>query len=190
MSKLTPEQQDFLMGLIISGGPRVKRNNLPPAAMVACGCHESGFGTSKIYQQTNCPFNLQKPKNWEWPKASDGMGPCPTKTIKTKVSQPGEPDRFAFPEFCCTKDSALGPDLDDAARIWCEWILHWPNPSVVHTMLSLANNPVQFTRNLPLVGFGGGADNAETRRINGNLFVKTLTDPSYNIVDLCNRYVL
>jgi len=188
MSPLSPEQQDFLMDLIISGGPMVGRNNLPPAAMVACGCHESGFGTSDIYKQTNCPFNLQKPKNWAWPKANDGVSPCPTKPIKTKVSQPGEPPRFSTADFCSTVDSVLGPDLNDAARLWCEWVLHWPNPSVVHILLGLRNDPVGFTRNLPLVGFGGGADNPEARRLNGQKFVDTLT--TYKIIDLCNQYVL
>ncbi|SRR5579883_3494455 len=176
------------MDLILLGGPVVKWNNLPPAAMVACGCHESQFGTSPIYEQTKCPFNLQKPANWAWPKSKDGVTPCPIKTIQTVVSQPGEPTKKAFADFISTADSQGNADLYDAARIWCEWILHWPNPGVVHTLLNLAKDPVAFTRNLPLVGFGGGADNPETRRINGELFVKTLN--SFKIVDLCNQYVL
>jgi len=188
MSLLTPEKQDFLMDLILLGGPVVKWNKLPPAAMVACGCHESQFGTSPIYQRTKCPFNLQKPAKWEWPKAKDGVSPCPTETSSTTASQPWETKRTVSAPFITTKDSQGNADLYDAARIWCEWILHWPNPSVVHIMLSLASDPVRFAGSLPLVGFGGGADNPETRRINGGLFVKTLI--TYKIIDLCNQYVL
>lgn len=69
--------------------------------------------------------------------------------------------------------------LADSARIWCEWILGWPEKKVRDTMLRLRDNPKEFTRNLPSVGFG----EASKRVQNGQKFVNALQ--RHNLVARC-----
>jgi flagellum-specific peptidoglycan hydrolase FlgJ len=69
-------QKQFIQALILNGGAVAVDNHLPPAAMVACAIEESGYGTSKIYASTGCPFNLQRPSWYTWVK-------CDTKLIET-----------------------------------------------------------------------------------------------------------
>jgi hypothetical protein len=57
----------FAYNLAAKGRRYMDVYQFPVEAMVACGCLESGWGTSPIYLATNCPFNLQRPANWEWP---------------------------------------------------------------------------------------------------------------------------
>jgi hypothetical protein len=106
-------------------------------AMIACACVEGTFGTSQIYLQTGCPFNLQKPKEWKYPQ-------CTTTTIKTNNFKNEKPKAATF----CNANS-----LEDAGRLWCEWILNWPNKSPRDTLLALRKDPKQFAVNLHLVGF-------------------------------------
>jgi hypothetical protein len=44
--------------------------------------------------------------------------------------------------------------LADAARIWCEWVLGWPQPGTNQAMRALRGKPLEFAKNLHRVGFG------------------------------------
>jgi hypothetical protein len=175
---LTPDQRDFMHDLILAGYWIVKHHGLCPAAMVACGCLESGFGTSENYAKTNCPFSLQKPPEWDWPKASDGVNKCPTVPLPTG----GPKGSSVIAPFCCADADVNNPyeaDLADATRLWCEWIEHHRNKGGYHQLLSLKDQPEAFTRSLWLVGFGTKAD--------VQLYVDTLKN--HNIVEQCNLLV-
>ena len=88
---------------------------------------------------TGCPFNLQKPADWEWPK-------WPTLVSITGSDRPG--GHHVTAPFC------IANDLGDAARIFCEWIIHFRNVGNRRRLLSFSSNAREFARNLPLVGFG------------------------------------
>ena len=107
--------------------------------MIACACAESAFGTSPHYKATGCPFNLQKPPGWVYPKCSV-TPPRVTIANGKKVSV----------NFC------MANDLADAARIWCEWIAHWPNARVPAHLAAIAGDPEQFAVDLYMVGFADG----------------------------------
>jgi hypothetical protein len=129
--------QDFITAMAAAGAPSAAREDLPLPAMIACACLESGYGTSDIYLATGCPFNLQKPPEWAYPK-------CEIKYLPT-VNKEGENPRPA--PFC------VAATLEEAGRLWCEWIKHWPNRSARDAVLSLSKQPALFASNLHLVGF-------------------------------------
>jgi hypothetical protein len=60
--------------------------------------------------------------------------------------------------------------LEEAGRLWCEWIMNWPNPSPRSTLLGLRNDPKQFAANLFLVGF------VEGRKANTQKFAKLIDE--------------
>lgn len=134
---LTEVQEKFAKEMAKHGKTSADQYGYPLLAMVACACGESGFGTSSIFKRTGCPFNLQKPKEWEWPK-------CEIVMLST-VNKPGEDPKPA--PFC--KATTLG----DAARLWCEWIAHWPNQNARQQLIATRGNPKAFAENLFLVGF-------------------------------------
>lgn len=144
--------QDFIETMAKEGCLWAYINDLPLPAMVACACGESGFGTSHIYIVTGCPFNLQKPKDWKYPE-------CKIIPLQTINKQGEKPKLAPF----CRADS-----LGDAARLWCEWILHWPNGRNRTLLLAYIGSPKEFARNLHLVGF------AEGKRANTEKFAKLI----------------
>ena len=154
MSYIPKSKEDFIRKMAAAGSLYASMNNLPLQAMLACACAESGFGTSKIYQMTGCPFNLQKPAEWSYPQ-------CAIMKIDT-VNKAGEKARPA--PFC------MANTLEEAGRLWCEWLLNWPNPSPRNTLLALRNDPKQFAANLFLVGF------AEGKKANTEEFAKLIDE--------------
>ena len=162
----TSEQYLFMDTLIVFGGPVAKTNDLPTSAMVACGIVESGYGritkddgTETIYKRTGCPFNLQRPSWYAWVK-------CNTISIRTctatKVTDgKRECIEWKIAPFCVASGNDEGERLADSARLWCEWILGWPQKAVRDKMLSLRHKPEEFTLNLPSVGFGEASKHAE-----------------------------
>jgi hypothetical protein len=134
---LTKQQQEFIANMASAGSAKAAECGFPLSAMIACACGESAYGTSDIFNRTGCPFNLQKPADWEYPK-------CETEEQATvsKLNQKAAPV-----SFCKAKS------LSDAARLWCEWISHWPNESNKNTLLTLRRDPKAFAENLFLVGF-------------------------------------
>jgi len=68
---LTESQIRFIGTLADAGSDNAAKFGIPLLAIVACGCLESGYGTSAIYNLTNCPFNLQRPSEWKYPVCSD-----------------------------------------------------------------------------------------------------------------------
>ena len=144
--------QDFINAMARAGAHHAYKNNLPLPAMLGCACEESGFGTSPIYNLTGCPFNLQRPKDWTWPE-------CVTMDRPTNNKE-GEKAKPA--PFCVAKD------LAEAARLWCEWILHWPNKKPRDALLLFRDNPKEFARNLYLVGF------AESSKAKTEKYVKVI----------------
>jgi hypothetical protein len=129
--------QDFIAAMAAAGAPSASKEDLPLPAMIACACLESSYGSSTIYLATGCPFNLQKPPEWRYPK-------CEIKYLPTR-NKDGEDPKPA--PFC------VATSLEDAARLWCEWIKYWPNRSPRDVLLSLSKQPVLFASNLHLVGF-------------------------------------
>jgi hypothetical protein len=138
---LTKDQTDFIVSLAAMGVWSTRSYDLPVAGMVACACSETSFGTRGAYLTTGCPFNLQKPSNWIWPK-------CEVVTGSTNSSRvPLSATRVIAP-FCIAKD------LGDAARIFCEWIVYFPNKGARDQVLAHRSNAKEFARNLPKVAFG------------------------------------
>lgn len=172
----TSEQYLFIDNLIRNGGPIAKNNNLPVAAMVACAIEESGYGTSSIYRETGCPFNLQKPSSYTWVN-------CRTITKRTCVETDdrGKCKKWVTAPFCKASGNDEGEKLADAARIWCEWILGWSEQSNRERLLLYRHNPVEFARNLPIVGFGEQSKRVE----NGEKFVNALR--RHKLVERCNN---
>jgi hypothetical protein len=171
----------FIRCLAEDGGKTAKANNLPVGAMLACACQESMFGTSKIYQKTGNPFNLQKWPHIKWPVTSDIFW------SETKISE--DPPKFLRAPFNCATS------LGDAVRQWCEWILHYGDadgppgqmsakaPAVANTqvqarrdrLLGYRTNVLDFTFNLPLVGFGENQTEALRHR-SGGRYLQSLKD--------------
>ncbi|MBS1795130.1 MAG: hypothetical protein JSS81_14825 [Acidobacteria bacterium] len=132
--------EDFIEKMAASGKPWADFYNYPLAAMIACACAESGFGTSGIYKLTGCPFNLQKPSHWQYPK-------CQIKYLKT-VNKEGEDPKPS--PFCCANN------LNDAARLWCEWINYFPNAGPRKKLEGYRADAKLFAANLHLVVFAEG----------------------------------
>ncbi len=168
------ERQAFVDLMVRTCTPEAVRNGLPAAAMVACGLVESGFGASDIYRRSHCPFNLQKPKWYSWVH-------CFTVSMvtSTETDAAGRPTTPRMAPFCYAMGDNPEQWLRDAARIWCEWVLGWPQVGVRATLLGLRSNPVLFAQNLPLVGFG----EAKKAARNGALFARAVRD--YHLVRKC-----
>jgi hypothetical protein len=136
---LTDDQVKFVRTLASEGRFFTDQYRFPMAAMVACGCLESGYGTSEIFKMTKCPFNLQRPTNWKFPMCEILWIPTFKDRAKTqKVRAP----------FC------KAVDLRDSARLFCEWIEHYPFVPARTRLIAAIHTPREFARNLPLVGFG------------------------------------
>jgi len=137
----------FAYNLAAKGRQYMDVYQFPVEAMVACGCFESGWGTSPFYLATNCPFNLQRPVNWEWPHCD---------VYKSRTTG----DRAGTQKYVTTFCKAI--DLADSVRIFCEWIIHWPNSRQSGQLMAAKGNSKLFASKLPLVGFGSppnpGAD--------------------------------
>jgi hypothetical protein len=168
------ERQSFIEALVRWGSPVTQRNGLPAAAMVACGLVESGYGISDIYMQTHCPFNLQKPRWYHWVR-------CATVNLRTntRTDAAGRPTQAMLAPFCAAEGTSEGERLADAARIWCEWVLGWPQPGVRARLLKMKHDPELFTQHLPLVGFG----EADKAKRNGAVFLSVLRE--YALVKAC-----
>lgn len=136
---LSDDNVRFISDLAIQGAAYAIQYDLPIAAMVACGCLESGYGTSALYISTKCPFNLQKPTEYRFPL-------CPTIPVITYKDR--EKTQKVVVPMCVAKD------LNDAARLWCEWIIHYPNVGARRQLLLFRNDARRFASQLPLVGFG------------------------------------
>jgi hypothetical protein len=136
----TDEQRDFIVSLATMGCFYTNKYHFPVAAMVACGCLESGYGTSHHYIATHCPFNLQKPANWIYPQ-------CPV-TPPRETFKDREGTQKTRVQFC------IATDLGDSARLFCEWIAYWPDKNVSIQLKAVGNNAIEFARRLPRVGFG------------------------------------
>ncbi len=141
---LTKEKQQFIENMAREGKAIAARYGYPLSAMIACACSESAFGTGNIFRRTGCPFNLQKPDHWQYPK-------CETEKHSTE-NKPGEKAKPA--PFCKAKS------LSEAARLWCEWIAHFPTQSSRNQLLALRHNPKMFAENLFLVAFADSNKNA------------------------------
>lgn len=164
----TPQQrQAFADALVRWGSPVAHQHGLPAAAMVACGLVESGYGVSDIYRQTHCPFNLQKPRWYHWVH-------CGTVNLRTttRTDAAGRPTQAMLAPFCVATGESEAGQLADAARIWCEWVLGWPQRGVRARVLGMKGDPELFTRHLPLVGFG----EADKGKRNGAVFVAVLKE--------------
>jgi hypothetical protein len=181
--KLTDEQEAFLQKLASGGAAEARRNNLPVSAMLACACQETSFGTHGVFLQTNNPFHLQK---WPWVLYPTSAGSL---RIRTNVAPPGVPEVWRVTFF------NTAPDLPDAVRQWCEWILHYgeadgppgnENPHFKQVavpaakakrdrLLALRDKPVEFADNLLLVGFGNS--------VQSHLYSKCITDNSLTRFD-------
>jgi flagellum-specific peptidoglycan hydrolase FlgJ len=144
---LTKDKQQFIGNMAKAGGSKAKEFGYPLSAMIACACGESGFGTSGIFKRTGCPFNLQKPADWEYPK-------CETEQQETE-NKPGEKAKPA--PFCKAKD------LSDAARLWCEWIAHFPRDAARRQLIDQRSNPKAFAESLFLVAFAN-SDKDRTKK--------------------------
>lgn len=148
----TPEE--FIEKMAADGKPWANKYNYPLAAMIACACAESGFGTSSIYKITGCPFNLQKPSHWTYPT-------CRIRQLPT-INKVGEKAKLS--PFCCAEN------LSDAARLWCEWINFFPNPKPKATLEGFRNDAKLFAANLHLVVFAEGK--AENTKKFGDLIAQ------------------
>jgi hypothetical protein len=136
---LTDEQVKFVLALANEGSHFADQYKFPIAAVVACGFLESRWGTSEIFKLTNCPFNLQRPSNWQFPKCD--LVKLPTFKDRAKTQR-------VFATFC------KAVDLRDSVRLFCEWIDHYPLIPARTRMIAAASSAHEFAKNLPLVGFG------------------------------------
>ena len=153
----TPEQRaTFINAMINFAAPVAREKKLPAAALVACGAIESGYGVTRssnggqtIYDRTHCPFNLQKPDHYKWVH-------CKVVWLPTlsKMDASGKQSGAVKAPFCTAEGSTEQVWLADAARIWCEWVLGWPQIGVRNEMLALRNQPLEFARKLHRFGFG------------------------------------
>ena len=157
-------KEEFLQKVAAACAPIVRKNKLPVSSMLACAALESGWGTGKIYLETNNLFSMQK---WPWVPY-----PITTRTL-WRVTQI---------QTVPTIKTAKAPfntatDLADAGRQWCEWILHYGaadgppgniserapkafNAGAISRrmqLLSMVADPARFARNLYLVSFGESA---------------------------------
>lgn len=169
-------REEFLQKVAAACGPVVRQNRLPVSAMMACAAVESGWGTGSIYKESGNLFSLQK---WPWVKY-----PTTLKTLwRTTVIQTVPVRKTAKAPFNTATDMA------DAGRQWCEWVLSYGDadgppgnasekakPMAVagaiarrKKLLAMAGDPLQFARNLYLVGFG------ETAAM-GRLYAQVLSD--------------
>ena len=146
---LTDAQRKFARDMAAAARKAAAANDLPLSGIVACACSESLWGGSVIFGQTGSPFNLQKPDGWTYPK-------CETVPISTQ-NKVGSKD--TKPATFCKAAS-----LEDAARLFCEWVLHYgesskpKNTAGRDQLLNYRKNPKAFAEHLFLVGF---ADNNE-----------------------------
>jgi hypothetical protein len=167
MPTLTADQQVFLVKLKAEAIPVALANLLPPSALLACACAESGFGTSKIFQKTGCPFNLQKPDHYTWIKCD---------VIKLETIGSSVDKKTVWVNFCKTKT------LAEAAQVWCDWILNWPYKPSRDRILKQRLDGDGFARTLPWVGFGTQTE--EWRKKNGADFAKVRTEQGFAVHDL------
>jgi hypothetical protein len=128
----------FLFRLNEEGGKVAYNNDLPVPAMLACAAAECAWGTSPIFQATGCRFNLQKPATYTW---------MDCKRIKRKTDGLGN-GTLVTVDFCVADDWA------DSVRLWCVWILNYPNVKLRNEVLSYRKSPRDFCLRLPKVGFG------------------------------------
>ena len=158
---LTVVQKQFIEDLAKEGRAKAKEYGYPLSAMIACACEESTYGTSPIYQNTKCPFNLQRPDAWKYPN-------CDTLTNSTnnKLNEKAKPA-----PFCIAKN------LGDAARLWCEWIAYYPGSDGKQVLnggnaglLTFRSNPRAFAENLYRVAFAD-SKNSETAKY-GDIWAK------------------
>ena len=188
MTELNPARAAFINDLAAKGGKVARANDLPVGAMLACASVESAWGTSKIYKSTGNPFNLQK-----WPHTPY---PHTNKTFWQDTGViVGPPEVLRKAPFNCATD------LGDAVLQWCEWILHWgqadgpgaiqmakgakDNPAAIANrdlLLTYRKNSADFSKNLPLVGFGENATPALRQR-SGAVYRQRLIDFALNTYD-------
>ena len=164
---LTADQQAFMLKMATEGVPVALANLLPPSAMMACACAESGFGTAPIFKKTNCPFNLQKPDHYKWIKCD---------VIKLETIGSNVDNKKVWVNFCKTKT------LAEAAQVWCDWILNWPYKPNRERILKQRLNGDGFARTLPWVGFGTQTE--EWRKKNGEDYAKVRTEQGFAVYDL------
>ena len=138
------DDDDFIESMGVGGAEMATVYGYPLPAMIACACIESAFGRSKIYQLTGCPFNLQKPSSWKYPD-------CTVRWLQT-INKPDEKAKFS--PFC------VAEDLDDAARLWCEWIYFYPNGSAKKAIEAQVGQARQFAAELWRVGFAASSKTA------------------------------
>jgi hypothetical protein len=155
----------FIEVMIVSCAGVARSYDLPLAAMIACGAVESRFGTSDIYNATGCPFNLQKPSNYSWVNCRVFWF---TTCIQTDSA--GNCIKKAKAPFCYAEGDHEFDWLRDAARIWCEWVLGYPDTVGRDYALAMRNRPSDFARRLPWLGFGEKSKRAQ----NGEIFVQVL----------------
>lgn len=167
MPSLTADQQLFVRALIVEGVPVALKNLLPPSALLACACAESGFGTAPIYLKTGCPFNLQKPRHYTW---------ITCETIRLETIGSNVDKKTVWVDFCKTKT------LAEAAQVWCDWILNWPYKPNRARILKQRLNGDGFARTLPWVGFGTQTE--EWRKKNGEEFARVRTEQGFAVHDL------
>lgn len=168
------EQYRFIDTMIYACAEVASTNNLPLAAMIACAVVESAYGTSSIYWKTGCPFNLQRPSWYTWVH-------CQTVSIKTcvKTDASGKCIGWATAPFCYAEGNDEETWLADAGRLWCEWVLGWPQPATRKAVLAMRDKPADFARSLPRLGFGEA-----TKRIqNGQRFEAALRQ--HALVERC-----
>lgn len=135
---LTPDERHFIASMAQAGKQKATEFGYPLSAMIACACGESGYGKGHIYHMTGCPFDLQKPANWEYPKCE--THPHPTQN---------KPGAHAKPSPFC-----IARNLSDAARLWCEYIAYFPTKAAREQVLRLRHHPKAFVDSLYLLGFG------------------------------------
>jgi len=167
MPTLTADQQTFVRQMVVEGVPVALANMLPPSALLACACAESGFGTSAIFRKTGCPFNLQKPDHYTWIKCG---------VIKLPTIGSDADKKVVWVNFCKTKT------LAEAAQVWCDWITNWPYKPNRERILKQRLNGDGFTRTLPWVGFGTQTE--ECRKKNAEDFAKVRTEQGFAVHDL------
>jgi hypothetical protein len=149
MTATVEQRNAFINEMIDFAAPVAVAQNLPAAALVACGAIESGYGISTIYGKTHCPFNLQKPDHYKWVHCS-----VVWLTTLSKMDASGKQSGVVRAPFCKADGATAQEWLADAARIWCEWVLGWPQDGNRNVMLSLRTKPLEFAKSLHRLGFG------------------------------------
>lgn len=172
----TPEQRDaFIEAMITHAAPVARDQDLPAAALVACGAIESGYGTSAIYRKTHCPYNLQKPAHYTWVH-------CRVTWLPTlsKMDEHGQQSGQVRAPFCTAEGETEEARLADAARIWCEWVLGWPQPGTRSEMLGLRKQALAFAKKLHRLGFGDPKVASLTAQTYENVF------RDQNLIERCD----